>query len=264
MVFFWFRRDLRLHDNCALYHALKSGQEVLPVFIFDSNILEKLPNAHDQRVDLLHQVLGGLKQELENMGSSLLVVNGQPLEVWQQLIASHSPTGLYFNHDYEPYAQSRDEAITHLFALNQKRVFSFKDQVIFEKSEVVKDDGLPYTVFTPYFNKWQKALTSEHYTAYDNALWFRHFKKTKPLPLLSLSQLGFEKTKFTYEPPSLDQLNVANYSALRDYPAKAGTSKMSVNLRFGMVSIRGLVLIAIQNNHHKYLAELVWREFYHG
>ena len=155
---FWFRRDLRLQDNAGLYHALKSGNPVLPVFIFDRNILDKLENRKDARVEFIHQELSRMQQELAAHGSSLLVRHGIPLEIWQQLSEAYEIEAVYTNRDYEPYARERDAAVEKLLDEKGIQFHTFKDHVIFEQLEVTKDDGLPYTVFTPYSRKWMARL----------------------------------------------------------------------------------------------------------
>ena len=176
---FWFRRDLRIQDNTGLYYALKENKSVLPVFIFDNEILDKLEDKADKRVEFIHQSLQLLKVELEKMGSSLWVLHGKPIDIYEKL----QPLAVYTNHDYEPYALERDEAVKSI--LKQKDILfkTFKDQVIFEKDEVVKDDGKPYTIFTPYSKKWKAALNKFYLKSYPTEKFFDHFKKIHPLPL---------------------------------------------------------------------------------
>ena len=168
-VIFWFRRDLRLTDNAGLYHALKNNQKVIPLFIFDTEILSRLEDKADKRVDFIHQSLQHLKKQLEELGSSLVVLFGNPVELFEKIDSK----SVYTNHDYEPYARHRDAAVEKI--LEQRGILfkTFKDQVIFERSEVVKDDGKPYTIFTPYSRKWKSLLTKFYLRSYPNGKVFQ-------------------------------------------------------------------------------------------
>jgi deoxyribodipyrimidine photo-lyase len=258
---FWFRRDLRLYDNAGLYHALKSENPVLPIFIFDSEILEKLDNKKDKRVEFIHEALSNIKQELEAMGSSLLVLKGKPLEIYQRLISEYNVKAVYTNHDYEPYALKRDKDIQELLAKNNVTFHTFKDQVIFEKAEVTKDDGLPYTVFTPYMRKWKVKLNDFYIKSYPVQDYKENFIKTKPFEFTTLPQIGFASSGYKLSIPALNEKQISNYDQLRNFPAIDGTSRLSVHLRFGTVSIRELVTKAKILND-QWLNELIWREFY--
>ncbi|NOS91835.1 MAG: deoxyribodipyrimidine photo-lyase [Cyclobacteriaceae bacterium] len=255
---FWFRRDLRLQDNAGLYHALKENEHVLPLFIFDTEILENLEDKTDLRVAFIHQSLVTLQEQLTKLGSSLLVLHGNPVELFQTI----QPKAVYTNHDYEPYAQSRDKKVKEILEKKGIVFRSFKDQVIFEKSEVVKDDGLPYTVFTPYSRKWKAALTEASHQSFACEKLFQHFKKVAPLPFPSLAEIGFEETTFSFPERMVKQSIIEKYDQQRNFPAIAGTTKLSVHLRFGTVSIRKLVQIALKKNE-TWLNELIWRDFYH-
>ena len=158
---FWFRRDLRIHDNAGLYHALKAHHNVLPLFIFDKNILDKLANKSDARVTFIHDTIQALKAELNALGTDLLVKYGDPITIWEDLLKEHDLEAVYTNHDFETYAQQRDETVRNLLTKKNIPFNTYKDHVIFEKNEVVKDDGLPYTVFTPYSKKWMTKLASK-------------------------------------------------------------------------------------------------------
>lgn len=260
-VLFWFRRDLRLQDNAGLYHALKSGYPVLPIFIFDSEILEKLDNKKDKRVEFIYSAIVNIKKELESMGSSLLILHGNPIDVYKQIIADYTIQAVYTNHDYEPYAIKRDKDVHDLLATNKITLHTFKDQVIFEKTEVVKDDGLPYTVFTPYMRKWKSKLNDFYVKSYPTQNYFSNFIKTKTYEFPSLKQIGFESSGYEFSIPTLNEKLIANYDQQRNFPAINGTSRLSVHLRFGTVSIRELVIKAKQLND-QWLNELIWREFY--
>jgi deoxyribodipyrimidine photo-lyase len=258
---FWFRRDLRLDDNAALYQALKSGLPVLPVFIFDSDILSKLEDKADKRVLFIHQEIERLKAELEKLGSTLLVKHGKPLAIWQEIVANYPVIEVYTNRDYEPYAQHRDKQLYDWFAGKGITFKGFKDHVVFEKSEVVKDDGTPYLVFTPYMRKWKERLTDFYLKPYPTEKYFEKFFKSKPLPSIALSDMGFLKTEFQFPDRTFNANLIKKYHQTRDLPAVAGTSRLSLHLRFGTISIRKLAQFAMQHNE-KYFNELIWREFY--
>lgn len=274
---FWFRRDLRLHDNAGLYHALKSGLPVLPVFIFDTNILDELEDRRDARVSFLHQTISELSAELKALGSTLLVKHGDPQHIWQELSQTYDIAAVYTNDDYEPYAKMRDEAVAKILKNKEIGFFAFKDHVIFEKDEVVKDDGLPYTVFTPYSRKWRAKLdsrTSEtadeskgteklsfYLKPYPTETYFDHFLQTQPLPLPALQSLGFESSDIAIPPKTVSRALIKDYDKTRDFPAIEGTSRLGIHFRFGTISIREKALRAAQLND-TYLNELIWRDFY--
>ncbi|HZY79588.1 MAG TPA: deoxyribodipyrimidine photo-lyase [Cyclobacteriaceae bacterium] len=242
----WLRRDLRLHDNAALYHALKENDKVLPLFIFDTNILDNLEDRKDARVDFIQESIAIVKAELEKLGSSLLVLHGDPVQIFKKI----KPRVIYANHDYESYAIKRDKQVANLK--------TFKDQVIFEKDEVMKDDGTPYTVFTPYSRKWKATLNKFYLKSYPVEKYFKNLAKIKPLELPSI---GFEKSEITFPPRLIKQDIIKNYHAQRNFPAIHGTTRLSVHLRFGTVSIRELATLALKKNE-VWLNELIWREFY--
>lgn len=258
---FWFRRDLRLDDNAGLFYALKSGLNVLPIFIFDDTILNKLENKYDRRVDFIHRTLLTLKKELELKGTSLLVLKGKPEEVIEKLATEYPVKKVFTNHDYEPVAIKRDENVKQLLAKKGIDFFSFKDQVVFEKNEVVKDDGTPYTVFTPYMKRWKARLTPFYLKPYPTQQYFQNFLKTKPFPFPTLKDIGFYPTSVSAIVPEIDKAKIRVYDQQRNYPALDATSKMSVHLRFGTVSVRSLAQKALQLND-QWLNELIWREFY--
>ncbi len=261
IVLFWFRRDLRLEDNAGLYHALKSGKPVLPIFIFDSDILNKLDNKKDRRVEFIHLALADIKNKLEKQGSSLLVLSGTPIECYEKVLSDYNVSAVYTNHDYEPYAIKRDKAISDLLEKKKITLHTFKDQVIFEKNEVVKDDGLPYTVFTPYMRKWKSKLNSFYLRSYPTEKYFSRFISIKPLSMPSLHDIGFESSGEKLSIPPLDEQQIRKYDQQRNFPAINGTSRLSVHLRFGTVSIRQLATKAKEWND-QWLNELIWREFY--
>ncbi len=258
---FWFRRDLRLQDNAGLYYALKSGIPVLPIFIFDKNILDGLENKADKRVNFIHQQLLALKQELQSSGSDLHVYSGTPPQVWEQLTSNHTIQTVFANHDYEPLAIKRDAEIEALLLSKGIDFKTYKDQCVFEKSEVVKDDGNPYTVFTPYSRKWKSRLKDFYLKSYPTEKYFSNFFKTKPTPIISLSEIGFEQTETQFPSKEVAQQLIKNYTADRDFPAIKGTSRLGIHFRFGTISIREKARKAKLLNE-TFLNELIWRDFY--
>ncbi len=258
----WFRRDLRLKDNAALYHALQSGVPVLPIFIFDTTILDQLPDRADKRVAFIHAAIAEMQTELVALGSTLQVFHGKPLDVFTQLVQSYHVQTVFTNHDYEPYAQERDNAIADLLTHAGVGFETYKDQVIFEKEEVTKDDGKPYTVFTPYSRKWKAKLTPDFLKPYPTEKYVDAFYKQAPIAIPSLASMNFKEVNMEFPSKQLNEEIVRKYSQNRDFPAlENGTSKMGVHLRFGTVSIRALATIAAGLNE-TYLNELIWRDFY--
>lgn len=265
----WFRRDLRLHDNAALYHALRSGHPVLPIFIFDTDILNDLKEANepltfDRRLIFIHRELQRIKGELQALGSDLLVYYGKPEVVWRQLIAQYPVKAVYTNRDYEPYAIQRDQAIREQLQRSGVDFNTYKDQVIFETDEILKDDGKPYTVYTPYSKKWKAKLSDLYLASYPTEKYFdRFFHPDNKMELITLQAMGFDGDGSTEFPASqvTDGL-IRNYPETRDIPSVLGTSRLSVHLRFGTISVRDLCRQSISINGEKYLNELIWREFY--
>ena len=257
----WFRRDLRLADNHGLYKALSEQGNVLPLFIFDTEILDKLEDKADKRVDFIRRALTGMQEELVACGSSLLVEYGSPLDVWKRILERYEVTVVTANHDHEPYANARDAAVEKLLSERGVSFLTCKDISIFERSEVVKDDGKPYTVYSPYMRKWRATFTPNIAKAFPSEDLLDHFWKTAPLPLPSLADIGFLPTDLAVPPTSVSDELLRHYDRTRDLPAIAGTSRMSVHLRFGTVSARELVRRSMDISP-KYLNELIWREFY--
>jgi deoxyribodipyrimidine photo-lyase len=259
---FWFRRDLRFDDNIGLFHALKSGLAVLPVFIFDTNILHQLEDKRDKRVDLIHQRLNELNSELQKHGSALLVKYGNPVEILPALCEQFNVNQLFLNEDYEPDAIARDNEIRRMAASKNIAFHSFKDQVIFAKNEVLKPDGTPYSIFTAYSNKWKSLLSETTIPAYNSEALLDAFYKSNSFTIPSLAEIGFEATGVSWKAPSLSDDVLKNYSETRNFPAlENGTSHFSVHLRFGTLSIRKMVQKALTTNE-QFLNELIWREFF--
>ena len=261
VTIFWFRRDLRLDDNTGLYHALRSGNPVLPLFIFDRTILDQLENKADRRVEFIHLALTDMQAELEQHGSALEVRYGFPIDIFKDLVAEYAIAGVFTNTDYEPYATQRDQAVKSLLAEEGIAFHAYKDQVIFEKGEVVKDDGKPYTVFTPYSRRWKATLNDFYLSSYPMRKYARHFLQHQPGALLSLASMGFSKLGLPFPPASVKAELIKKYDKQRDYPGIPGTSRMGMHLRFGTVSIRVLARKAAELSD-TYLNELIWRDFY--
>lgn len=257
----WFRRDLRLHDNAALYYALKSGEPVLPLFIFDRNILDLLEDKKDSRVEFIYHTIGKLQSALHNKKSAMEVVYGRPDEVFEDLLKKYRIANVFTNHDYEPYATERDTQVRKLLADAKVQFHTYKDQVIFEKDEIVKDDGQPYVVFTPYSRKWKASLNTFYTQAYPVEKYSRNFFKTDPLPLPTLQSMGFTPGDLEFPPDDFPVDIIKKYKLQRDYPGIEGTSRLGMHLRFGTISVRELARSA-QQLSDVYLNELIWREFY--
>lgn len=256
--FFWFRRDLRLEDNIGLFYALQSEYPIIPLFIFDEAILDSLPK-DDARVAFIYDSLSEINKELNTFQSSLLIKKGNTQEVWQTLIKEFEVKKVFFNKDYEPYAIQRDEAICELLEQNNSLTYSFKDQVIFEEKEITKADGLPYTVYTPYKNKWLEHFNQlKPLLEYDTTEFYTNFYQSN-FDFPSLEQIGFVRSAIKVKPYTLNTL--ANYQDTRDFPAVDATSYLSPHLRFGTVSIRKMVNFAVKTNT-TFLSELIWREFF--
>lgn len=261
VALFWFRRDLRLDDNAGFYHALKSVIPVLPIFIFDRLILDDLEDKQDRRVSFIYDQLQQMQQELVAHGSSLRVIYGTPDEAFKMLTDSFSVKAVYTNHDYEPYALRRDEAIGAFLQSQSIPFYTYKDQVVFEKDEVLKDDGKPYTVYTPYSKKW-KALVNDFYLKpYPTKKYFSNLLQHEATPIPTLASMGFQYTSYEVPAPVLDEKIARRYHETRNTPGLAGTTRLSVHLRFGTISIRKLAAESRLLNE-KLLNELIWREFF--
>lgn len=258
---FWFRRDLRLEDNHGLFQALQSGLPVVPIFIFDQSILDKLPNKADRRVAFIHHSLMAIQEQLVAMGSSLEVYHGFPEDIFRQLFAKYNIKNIFTNHDYESYAQTRDATIKTIAESNSANFTTYKDQVIFEKSEVVKDDGLPYTVFTPYSRKWKLRLQLNGIEHYDTTPLLGNFFKQSSFSIPLLSDIGFEPTSDAFPSLVVRKDIIKEYSENRNFPSKQGTTRLGVHLRFGTISVRALAKEA-SALCETYLNELIWRDFY--
>jgi deoxyribodipyrimidine photo-lyase len=258
---FWFRRDLRLDDNAGLYHALKSGKPVLPLFIFDTNILSKLNDRADKRVLFIYETILSIQKQLESYNSNLIVKVGEPVTIWKELLNEYDINEVFTNHDFEPYALERDAAVSELLSSKKISFKTFKDHVIFEKDEVIKDDGKPYTVFTPYSKKWRLKLNDFYAKSYPSLQYVSNFYKTEPIVIPSLEQIGFQISD-THFPAKIIPAKVVNqYTEQRNFPAIMGTSRLGIHLRFGTLSVRKLLAFALPKNQ-TFVNELIWRDFY--
>jgi deoxyribodipyrimidine photo-lyase len=257
---FWFRRDLRLEDNKALNAALNSGNIVLPLFIFDQEILNKL-EVNDARVAFIHQCLESINRKLTALRSGLSVYTGRPSDVFKKLLAEFDLEAVYTNADYEPYALKRDSEISDLLGKHNIPLRTFKDQVIFEPNEVLKGDGQPYLVYTPYMKSWRAKLAETAITI-DSEFKGGNLIQRETFPWISLRELGFEKSAITVQNADLSSSLIDNYQANRNTPSKSGTSRLGPHLRFGTVSIRKMIMLGLESKDDTFLKELVWREFF--
>ena len=277
VALFWLRRDLRLTDNAGLYHALRGGLPVLPVFLFDTTILDDLTDRRDARVEFIYRTLEALKRQLEEQGSTLLIRHGRPETVWAELLNSLHVGAVYANTDYEPYAIARDARVRALLQERNIPFQTFKDHVIFGKDEVLKENGLPYTVFTPYSRKWLSKLESRkapapvggenspsesfYLAAYPTEKYGHNFLKTPAAKMPELAELGFQPAGIPFPPAEIRRGLIRNYGQTRDFPGIAGTSRLGVHFRFGTISIREKARQA-RLLSPVYLNELIWRDFY--
>jgi len=253
-TFFWFRRDLRLEDNTALYEALSQKKNVIPLFIFDEDILNELPS-DDPRVQFIHKSLASINEQLGHRNSSILILKGNPVTIWDNLIETYDIDSVFLNKDYEPYALKRDLEIKAALVAKGIKFHAFKDQVIHEESEVIKADGTPYTVFTPYKNKW---LSIYKAIALKAELKFEHLHQEK-YEFPSLEKLGLKASKIFVQDYNLSVLD--KYNEARDLPGIDSTSYLGPHLRFGTVSVRQ-VIAQLEVKDSVFLSELIWREFF--
>ncbi|MEX2350208.1 MAG: deoxyribodipyrimidine photo-lyase [Flavobacteriaceae bacterium] len=259
---FWFRRDLRLDDNVGFYKALNGKFPVLPIFIFDTEILDQLPK-DDARVTFIFETLQKMRENLQNTcGSSIATYHGKPLEVFKQIIKDFPVQNVITNHDYEPYAQKRDKEIEGFLSDKDIGFYTYKDQVIFEKDEVVKEDGTPYLVYTPYMKKWKERFKELSLKVYETKSLLKNCIEHSRLPNLTLADMGFEKSNIEVPDFDLSKSMIQEYEETRNFPARDETSRLSPHLRFGTVGIRQVVKKAITEKNETFWNELIWREFF--
>lgn len=260
MNIFWFRRDLRLDDNRALFEAL-SNAATLPVFIFDKNILSELPK-DDARVTFISALLDNIQAILKQNHKSLAVFHDDPIHVFKKLVAENAEiNAVYTNHDYEPYAQRRDAEVGAFLKSKNIAFHTFKDQVIFEKEEVIKEDGKPYVVFTPYSKKWKENFNEKLTESFPSEKKLAEIAQHS-YPYLSLKDIGFEASGIKVADYNISSALIENYAETRNFPGIEGTSHLSPHLRFGAVSIRKIVKTALKHRKETFLNELIWREFF--
>ena len=258
---FWFRRDLRLHDNKAFFHALQSEEKILPIFIFDIDILKKIPK-NDARISFIFSELKAMNTHLESFETEIKMFHGNPKEIFGSLMKKYNIVKVFTNHDYEPYAIKRDIDIKELLTRSKIDFQTHKDQVIFEKNEITKKDGKPYVVYTPYSKRWlEKYETNkpENYPSED--FLDRLYKKTKS-KTLTLSDIGFIETNTPIKNYIFNSRIINEYEETRNFPALDNTSKLGPHLRFGTVSVRQMVSRADAQENKIFLKELIWREFF--
>ena len=262
VTIFWFRRDLRLDDNAGFLTALKSGKPVLPIFIFDEKILKKLPK-NDARVSFIFETLQQIRKELqEKYSSSLAMYYGKPENVFKNLLHDFNITSVFTNHDYEPYANDRDATIQELLSEKNINFKTFKDQVIFERDEVVKKDGNPYVVYTPYMRTWKEKCKETNLAFFSTDSYLNNLIKNTHLPNLSLADIDFEKSSQKIKDYDVSSTLIQEYEETRNFPAKESTSHIGPHLRFGTVSIRKMMKKAISEKNEIFWNELIWREFF--
>ena len=257
---FWFRRDLRLKDNHGLYRALESGKKVLPIFIFDEDILDLLENKSDKRVDFIVQALQTLNSFLKSKNKGIKIFKGKPLEIYKKLSQNYEIEAVYCNEDYEPYAIKRDQEIADFLASKNIAFHQFKDQVIFHKDEIVKADKKPYTVYTPYSKLWLNEFKKVDLQGFASEKKLDNLLEI-PFEEFKIEEIGFQKTDLAFEVPEADLHIIKTYEETRNFPAVKGTTQLGVHLRFGTISVRKLAKIAKENNL-TFLKELIWREFF--
>ena len=257
---FWFRRDLRLKDNHGLYQALESEKKVLPIFIFDEDILDLLENKSDKRVDFIVQALQTLNSFLKSKNKGIKIFKGKPLEIYKKLTENYEIEAVYSNEDYEPYAIKRDQEIANFLASKNIAFHQFKDQVIFHKDEIVKADKKPYTVYTPYSKLWLNEFQKVDLQGFPSEKKLDNLLDI-PFKELKIEDIGFQKTDLEFEVPEADLHIIKTYEETRNFPAVKGTTQLGVHLRFGTISVRKLAKIAKENNL-TFLKELIWREFF--
>ncbi len=259
---FWFRKDLRLDDNVGFYKALHGKFPVLPIFIFNSEILIELPK-DDARITFIFETLQKMRSELQESGSSLAIYYGKPKEIFKKIISEFEVQNVITNHDYEPYAKKRNSEIEKLLSEMEIGFYTFKDQIIFEKDDVVKADGTPYLVYTPYMKSWKEKFKKENTEKiYYTSEFLDNLYKNSRLPNLSLSDIGFKKSKIEIPDFDVTPTTIQQYEKTRNFPAEDGTSHLGPHLRFGTVSIRKMIKKATSEKNEVFWQELIWREFF--
>ena len=260
LAIFWFRRDLRLNDNAGLYHALKNNSKVLPIFIYDKNTLDKL-NGSDHRLDFIEFSLKKINTLLIKKNKSVSIYYGKPLNIFLELLKKYNISKVYTNNDYTPYSVKRDNTIKELLTSKNIEFYSYKDHVLFEKSEIVKNDNTPYKVYTPYSRKWMLKMSEINIDFFNSEQILNNLWKDKTNNI-SLEEIGFKKNNLKPLNLNLSDKIIEEYEKTRNFPSINGTSKIGLHLRFGTVSIREMVKKAELSKNKTFLKELIWREFF--
>ena len=260
LVIFWFRRDLRLKDNAGLFHALNENNKVLPIFIYDKNTLDKL-NKSDHRLDFIEHSLKKLNDLLKKNDKSISIYYGKPVKVFSELIKKYNVSKVYSNKDYTPYSIKRDKKVEELLKVNNIVFNSFKDHVLFEKFEIVKNDNTPYKVYTPFSRKWLIKMSENKIDFFNSEKYIYKFFNERG-KFLTLKEIGFDKSKLNPLVLNLSSDTINNYEKTRNFPSVNGTSKIGIHLRFGTISTREMITKAEASKNKTFLKELVWREFF--
>lgn len=258
-VLFWFRRDLRFYDNCALYNCLSGNENVLPIFIFDENILKQFPEPDDKRISIIHRRLKQLNEVLKPYQSHIKVYKGLPIDIFKNLYESHKYSAIYSNADYEPFASLRDSEIQQFCESRSVRFLQFKDSLLFAKDDILKKNRTPYLVFTPYAKQWRQKLSEIKVDCYFSEQLLSNFTKTGVEPILPIEEIGYQEQEVSYT-DKIEPQKISNYATNRDRLELDGTTKLSVALRFGIISIRELIKASFDSP--VFMNELIWREFY--
>jgi deoxyribodipyrimidine photo-lyase len=261
ITLFWHRRDLRINDNVGLFYALSQNKNTIPLFIFDNTILEQLEDKFDPRVSFIHEQVLALKAAYENAGGSLLIKHGNPIDVFKELSTEFTIEKVYTNNDYEPYALQRDAEVKSILNAQHTSFHSYKDHVVFEKDEVLKKDGTPYTIYTPYMKVWKEKFSKESIQEYPSESKLSNLFRTKPFASITLNEIGFKKSSVHIPSSRISEKLIVTYDETRNFPAIDGTSRLGIHFRFGTISIRQKVKRAASLNE-TFLNELIWREFY--
>jgi deoxyribodipyrimidine photo-lyase len=255
---FWFRRDLRLYDNVGLFHALSKSINVYPIFIFDKDITKNLKK-DDYRLNFIKEQIKLMNEELKKYDCSINIFYGKPLDVFKNIISKTKIERIVFNKDYEPYAVKRDNTVKELMTKNNIEFLNYKDHVIFEENEVVKDNGDPYVVYTPYSRKWINKFNDQEIITYHSDKYLYNLKNINKA--LKIDEIPFSSNLIPLE-LNFNEGIIKDYERDRNFPAINATSKLGVHLRFGTKSVRELVLKSNSYENKTFLKELIWREFF--
>jgi deoxyribodipyrimidine photo-lyase len=255
---FWFRRDLRLHDNVGLFYALSKSNTVYPIFIFDKDITNNL-NKDDYRLNFIKEQIKFMNKKLKKHECSINIFYGKPLDVFKNIISKTKIERVVFNKDYEPYAIKRDDTVKELMTKNNIEILSYKDHVIYEENEVVKKNGDPYVVYTPYSRKWISKFNDQEIVTYHSDEYLNNLKSLNKT--LKINEIPFSSS-LTPLDLNFNEDIIKNYERDRNFPSINATSKLGVHLRFGTKSVRELVLRSNFCENKTFLKELIWREFF--